>query len=150
MKRLRIFLVEILFVPIILGWLFFQYPEVFEMAVPWITLAVLLHLTWEFVVDPLKEMLVAAWRVLGRWAWVVFTTVALVVAALYLLGIESVMIDLAYNYKHLPIEPWPLRRPPVFAYDHTPTAPVQSDRYADTALEFAGRSQLQLVIANTK
>ncbi len=94
MKRLRIFFVEILGVPIILGWLFLQYPEVFDAAVPWVALLVLLHLTWEFVVEPSKEVLE---KVGGKLKKAPIVMVMLIAAGLYLLVIKTVMIDLAFK-----------------------------------------------------
>jgi hypothetical protein len=149
MKRLRKFLVEILGVPIILGSLFVQYPEVFDAAVPWIALVVLLHLTWEFIVVPSKGMFAKAWRALGRLAWIPFTLAAVIITVLYLLGIEMVMIDLAYKYR--PFAPvvqraWPT--PPPFAYSRTPKAtpipPKAGGAVPPNQLDRQGESPIQL------
>ena len=120
MKRLRIFFVEILGVPIILGWLFLQYPEVFDAAVPWVALLVLLHLTWEFVVEPSKEVLE---KVGGKLKKAPIVMVMLIAAGLYLLVIKTVMIDLAFNYKHITLPHFAGPIPPALAYEHTPRPP---------------------------
>jgi len=51
MRRFRVLVIELVAVPILLGWLFVNYPEIFDVSIPWVALAVLWHLTWEFVLE---------------------------------------------------------------------------------------------------
>jgi hypothetical protein len=60
MRKLRIFVVELILVGILLGVLFVNYPHIFDRAIPWIMLIVLWHLTWEcFVQDKHVKSLIA-------------------------------------------------------------------------------------------
>jgi hypothetical protein len=49
MRPLRIFLFDILAPAIIVSWLFYRYPETLDSAIPWITLGILWHLTFEII-----------------------------------------------------------------------------------------------------
>jgi hypothetical protein len=136
MKRVRIFAIEILGVPILLAWLFIQYPDVFNAAVPWIAFAVLWHLTWEFVIDPVRIEAKSNIAKLGRLKTAVWIVIAIGLSLVYLGAIETAMINLAYNY-HDSIalfRPVPAT-PPLFAYDHTPKpipSPAKPIRIAAT------------------
>jgi hypothetical protein len=126
MKRLRLFLVEIVFVPILLAWLFLKYPEAFDTSVPWITLLILWHLTWEFVIDPLKGTIADVLAELGRMGWVLAVLIILTLSVLYVLCIKGAMIELAYDYTSRDSFPPRIYHPPLppsFAYDHTSPTP---------------------------
>jgi hypothetical protein len=118
MRKLRIFLAEIVAVPIILGWLFFRYPESFDTTVPWIALGVLWHLTWEFVLDPLRVRAANVLERAGRMTWIYAFLVGGLISLFYFYAIKSTMATLAKHHamvetseKHSPHNPGPILPP---------------------------------------
>jgi hypothetical protein len=69
--KLMKFLVEIILVPLLLGWLLLRFPETFDGVVPWLALAVLWHLTWQYILSTglVKSKAIIAYQ---RWGamWV--------------------------------------------------------------------------------
>ncbi|MGA9055163.1 MAG: hypothetical protein WB763_01490 [Terriglobia bacterium] len=75
MRKLRIFIVELVLVGLLVGWLLYRYPETIETVIPWIALAILWHITWEFgyQADFFKKTAIAAKGRWGHmwWTWVI-------------------------------------------------------------------------------
>ncbi|MGD0179946.1 MAG: hypothetical protein ABSC15_09045 [Terriglobales bacterium] len=51
MRKLRIFIVELILAGIFVGWLLWKLPELVDTFIPWIVWAILAHLTWEIVLE---------------------------------------------------------------------------------------------------
>ncbi len=98
MRRLRIFLVEIVAVPALLGWLFVKFPESLDSVIPWIALAVLWHLTWEFVLDPLRSRAISFANRMGRMAWLIAFCVGGLVSLAYFYSIKVGIADLGKQH----------------------------------------------------
>lgn len=49
MRKMRIFLIELLLVPLLVGWLLVRAPEMFDGLMPWIVTAIAWHLAYEWV-----------------------------------------------------------------------------------------------------
>src|SRR5258708_39104606 len=96
MRKIRIFLFELIGVGILLGWLVWKYPELVESIIPWIALAVMWHATWEFVLEPSKEgiqRLTKGAPVEVKWIFSIFLFVA--ASLCYHQGINNALRALA-------------------------------------------------------
>jgi hypothetical protein len=51
MRKLRIFVVELILVGILVGWYIWKFPETLDPLIPWILCAIFGHLTWEIVLE---------------------------------------------------------------------------------------------------
>jgi hypothetical protein len=51
MRKLRIFVVELVLVGILVGWYVWKFPETLDPLIPWILWAIFAHLTWEVLLE---------------------------------------------------------------------------------------------------
>ena len=99
MRKLRIFGAEVVGVGILLGWLFLRHPDIFDSVVPWTALAVMWHITWEFILD-LKPVRAHAGTVIkrcGKMAWIVVFTIGGLISIFYWYSIKTALTDLAQH-----------------------------------------------------
>ncbi len=100
MRKFRVFVVELVLVPLFLGWLIWKYPEKVDAVIPWILLLILWHLTWEFVLESDRAKVLAglALRRCGRMAWVYAFVVGGLVSMVYFYSVKSSLAALAHNH----------------------------------------------------
>lgn len=51
MRKLRIFVVELVLVAVLVGWYVWKFPETLDPLIPWILWAIFAHLTWEILLE---------------------------------------------------------------------------------------------------
>jgi len=95
-RKVGIFLIEIVGVGIVLGWLMATYPEVFDAVIPWIALIILWRLTW-LVLDNerIKTVVLGAKKRKGNMIWVAAFVVGGLISTLYLFSIRAGLQELA-------------------------------------------------------
>jgi hypothetical protein len=145
MRKLRIFLAEIVAVPIILGWLFFRYPETFDTTVPWIALGVLWHLTWELVLDPLKIRAANVLKRAGRMTWIYAFLAGGLISLLYLYAIKSTVATLAKHHAMVETseKPSPQNPGPI------PLAPSSKPEPPNSTILTPGKDRLNLMFKDS-
>jgi hypothetical protein len=96
-KRLRIIVFDLIVVPMLLGWLFLKYPEMFDAVIPWAAFGWLWHLTWELVLES-EGVKSVAYRAISRWgrmAWVFVFLIGGMISLFYLFTVRSSLALLA-------------------------------------------------------
>ena len=91
MRKLWKFVVELILVAIVVGWLLIKYPATIDSVIPWIALAILWHLTWEVVLQSqfVKSWSIAVKRKLGIMAWVVAFVAGGLISVGYLASVKG-------------------------------------------------------------
>jgi hypothetical protein len=103
MRKFLKVIFEIVVPPIILGWLFLKYPEMFDAIIPWIALTWLLYLTWDLLLErnAVKSFVRATLKRRGRMTWLYGFLIGGTVSALYLWtinrGIEALVSEHGRN-----------------------------------------------------
>jgi hypothetical protein len=98
MRKLRIFVAEVVGVAILLGWLFWKYPDVFDSVVPWMALVVMWHVTWEFILDPLREWLAPRVGKARPMVWIYAFVIGGLISVGYLYSIKLGIRKLAESH----------------------------------------------------
>lgn len=113
-RKLRIFLCELIGVGLLLGWLMWKYPELVETIVPWIALAVALHITWEFIIEPCRAGLTKISRQMPpevKWIFIILGTI--LISLFYLREIKAGLTALStYHAKYEASHAAPSSAPP--------------------------------------
>ena len=73
MRKLRVFIVELILVGVCVAWVFEKVPHFIDKGIPWIVFAIFWHLTWEIPLEwmSVKKCAVDTHRKWGRMAWVI-------------------------------------------------------------------------------
>ena len=105
MRKFRVLVAEVILLPILLGWLFVRYPDLFDAVIPWVTLGVIWHLTWEFGLESewVKSRVAAKAKKSPRMIWIYEFSVGGVISILYLASIRKGLDELATHYKTMPV-----------------------------------------------
>ena len=109
------FLFDIIIAPIILGWVFLKYPDIFDAVIPWAAFAWLWHLTWEFVLetDFTKKLVSSAKHRWGTmwWTWLIVFSIGGVISSGYWYLTKAGLAELAVEHNKAP----GLSTPPISA-----------------------------------
>jgi hypothetical protein len=97
MRKLRIFIVELVLVGLLVAWIFWKFPNLVDRVIPWILVAILWHLTWEIASESIT---VRSWIVdsagrLGRMSWIVVFLVGGCLSLIYLRSARTAISELA-------------------------------------------------------
>lgn len=100
------FLVELVVVALIVGWLLMTYPELIAPFMPWLALALLWHLTWEYVLQwkPIKVMASTAVKKAGKMSLIGFLVVGVFTSFIYWYSIKK-GLDVLASHHHLATTP---------------------------------------------
>jgi hypothetical protein len=103
MRKLRIFLVELVFVPLVVGWLLVKAPDMFDVLMPWIVTAIAFHLAYECV---LESNSIKTWR--GRLApksqWIIFSVASVILGLSVWFGARRILDKIAKSSHPVVIE----------------------------------------------
>jgi hypothetical protein len=97
MRKLRIFVVELILVGLLVAWFFEKFPQSVDKFIPWIMFAILWHLTWEIVdVGHLRSK---AERIYERWGsrymtWILVFCAGGMVSLMYWYSVRLVLAKL--------------------------------------------------------
>src|SRR5690348_14195452 len=98
LRRLRILLVEVVFLGVLIAWLMWKYPELIDRIIPWIAFLIAWHLTWEFCLDTKlarRGAVAVAMRVNRMLIWPLVFVVGGAVSLVYWFGINKSLARLA-------------------------------------------------------
>jgi|GEM_PF-5603278 hypothetical protein len=102
MRKVRIFVVELVFVALFVGWIVFKYPESIDTVIPWVLLIILWHITWEVCRDSeiIKTKAGVAKRKWGHmwWTWTIVFVVGGVLSTGYWYLIKAGLGALEHKY----------------------------------------------------
>lgn len=114
MRKLRIFLVELVLVAVLVGWLLMRAPDAFDPFMPWILTAIVLHLLYEcfWQADSIRLWRKRFFPSRG-WEIATFTVVGAVLCGLLWLGAKWSLDRFVGPYLHpASIAPLPVPKPP--------------------------------------
>jgi len=99
-RKLRIFIVELILVGMLVAWIFEKFPETVDRFIPWICLAILWHLSWEIILENryVKEHLARTLKLERRMTWLCAFAVGGCISLLYLRGINEALGSLAAGH----------------------------------------------------
>lgn len=90
MRKLRIFIVELILVGILVAWIYEKFPTAVDRFIPWIALAILWHLTWEIALE--AEWTKQRARILlgrsGRMAWTAAFVIGGLISVIYFYAVQ--------------------------------------------------------------
>jgi hypothetical protein len=94
-RKIRIFVVELILVGIFVAWFFGKAPDLIDKVIPWIVVAIFWHLTLEVVLerDGVKSRMVNAKERLGRMAWVAAFLVGGCLSLIYLATAKGIVYE---------------------------------------------------------
>lgn len=105
-KTIR-WLVELIVVPVLLGWLMLTYPEMLNPVVPWLFLALAWYLTWEHLLStkPIRRSVNILFTRWGKMSWALAFLVGGGISIFYLYGIRTGLAELRHLHSlHAPKE----------------------------------------------
>jgi hypothetical protein len=85
------FLVQLVLVAILVGWVLIKSPDRFDHAMPWIMLAILWYITWKYFLclQGVKQQISVIGRKLGRMSWMLAFLFGGMISTVYWFGIEK-------------------------------------------------------------
>jgi hypothetical protein len=99
-RKLRVFVCELLGVGVLMGWLFWKYPELVDRYIPWVALLVGWHATWEFIYEPCKVWLGRLTTEMPREVkWIYIAIVVIGLSILYLHWIKEGLTALSVEHQ---------------------------------------------------
>src|ERR1051325_5093024 len=97
MRKLRIFVVELVLVGILVAWIFETFPAAVDRFIPWIGMAILWHLTYEIVLDLewVRTRAKIAYRKMGSMTWIIAFCAGGLISVGYFYSIKTGLTALA-------------------------------------------------------